>query len=221
MFTRWDSGSANINIWCWGATSWLWCPTSSLSSTQAATSPSTAGRMRSSERFERCLSIKPHNSNQVLHGLLGWQSRPAGGGGVRLRYGEKSFCHLDLTITFTNTITIITVMITITITIIIARLRNGEASHLHRDLTITTFAPWDPGASSIAPMMASAIREENLGIAETGFMTLSSHNNGVSSIPTANYPDQINESESIVFEERSKESRHCDVKMNWNDVGIL
>ena len=169
--------------------------------------------MRSSERFERCLSIKPHNSNQVLHGLLGWQSRPAGGGGVRLRNGEKSFCHWDLTITLTYTITTITVMITITITIIIARLRNGEASHLHRDLTITTFAPWDPGASSIAPMMVSAIREENLGIAETGFMTLSSHN-GVSSIPTANYPDQINEFESIVFEERSKESRNCDVKMN-------
>ena len=103
MFTRWDTGSANI--WCWGATSWLWCPTSSWSSTQAATSPSTAGRMRSSERFERCLSIKPHNSNQVLHGLLGWQSRPAGGGGVRLRYGEKSFCHCwDLTITSTNSI---------------------------------------------------------------------------------------------------------------------
>ena len=169
--------------------------------------------MRSSERFERCLSIKPHNSNQVLHGLLGWQSRPAGGGGVRLRYGEKSFCHWDLTITIIITVTIITVIITITWSIIIARLRNGEASLLHRDLTITTFAPWDPGASSIAPMMASAIREENLGIAETGFMTLSSHN-GVSSIPTANYPDQINESESIVFEERSKESRHCDVKMN-------
>ena len=162
--------------------------------------------MRSSERFERCLSIKPYNSNQVLHGLLGWQSRPAGGGGVRLRYGEKSFCHWDLTIT-------IIITITITITIIIARLRNGEASLLHRDLTITTFAPWDPGASSIVPIIASGIREENRGIAETGFMTLSSHN-GVSSIPTANYPDQINESESIVFEERSKESRHCDVKMN-------
>ena len=58
--------------------------------------------------------------------------------------------------------------------------------------------------------MASAIRKENLGIAETGFMT----HTGGSSIPTANYPDQINESESIVFEERSKESRHCDVKMN-------
>ena len=169
--------------------------------------------MRSSERFERCLSIKPHNSNQVLHGLLGWQSRPVGGGGVRLRYGEKSFCHWDLTITIIITVTIITVIITITWSIIIARLRNGEASLLHRDLTITTFAPWDPGASSIAPMMASAIREENLGIAETGFMTLSSHNGGPS-IPTANYPDQIDESESIVFEERSKESRHCDVKMN-------
>ena len=132
-----------------GATSWPWSHTFSLSSTRAATSPSTAWRTRSSRRCEP-ISCSRRLHIQVLLGLLGWQRQLSGGGG---------------------------------------RLRGGETSNMHRDLTITTFAPWEPGASTPVPM-ASSNREESKAEAETGFISHVSC--AISTIPPTSSPDQIN-----------------------------
>ena len=94
--------------------------------------------------------LKDEKFRKVLLGLLGWQRQGSGGGG---------------------------------------RLRGGETSNMHRDLTITTFAPWEPGASTPVPA-ASSNREEGKAVAETGFISHVSC--GISTIPPTSSPDQIN-----------------------------